>query len=69
MRVGFRAFDDLHHLGDSATHPIRPASGALAALLLVRTRARGLAALGAAALTLASPPDDDLLGRAFNYRF
>ncbi|MDR2154965.1 MAG: hypothetical protein LBE78_08065 [Burkholderiaceae bacterium] len=31
----FRDFDDLHRLGESATHPIRPPSGALAALLVL----------------------------------
>ncbi|MDR2154160.1 MAG: hypothetical protein LBE78_03920 [Burkholderiaceae bacterium] len=35
MNVGFRGFDDRHLLGERATHPIRPPSGALAALLVL----------------------------------
>jgi MYXO-CTERM domain-containing protein len=35
MGVDFRAFDHLHLLGECATHPIRPPSGALAALLVL----------------------------------
>jgi hypothetical protein len=33
--VDFWAFDELHLLGESATHPIRPPSGTLAALLVL----------------------------------
>jgi hypothetical protein len=32
MNIEFSVFDNLHLLGESATHPIRPPSGALAAL-------------------------------------
>ncbi len=35
MNTDFCTHDHLHLLGDSATHPIEPRCGALAALLLV----------------------------------
>jgi hypothetical protein len=35
MNIDFSDFDDLHHFGERATHPSRPPSGALAALLLL----------------------------------
>jgi uncharacterized protein (TIGR03382 family) len=35
MNIDFSGFDDIHLLGERATHPIRPPSGALAALLLL----------------------------------
>jgi len=35
MDIDFSAFDNPYLLGESATHPIRPPSGALAALLLL----------------------------------
>ncbi|WP_431777563.1 hypothetical protein [Ottowia caeni] len=62
MDTQFRCSDNAHLFGrpaaaESATHPIRPPSGTLAALLV-------LAGQGPAASSrLASAPDDDLLGR------
>ena len=57
MNVIFPRFDNHHHLGKYATHPIRPPSGALAALLLLASmslpRRRALPA----------HPMTDLLGR------
>jgi len=35
MNTDFLCFDNPHRLGEIATHPIRPPSGALAALLLL----------------------------------
>jgi len=35
MDIDFSGFDNPHLLGENATHPIRPPSGALAALLLL----------------------------------
>jgi hypothetical protein len=35
MNIDFSVFDNLHLLGERATHPIRLPSGALAALLLL----------------------------------
>jgi hypothetical protein len=35
MNIDFQCSDNLHRLGESATHPIRPPSGALAALLVL----------------------------------
>jgi len=35
MDIDVSGFDHVHILGESATHPIRPPSGALAALLLL----------------------------------
>jgi len=35
MNTRFSGFDERHHSGEVATHPIRPPSGALAALLLL----------------------------------
>jgi len=35
MNIDFFGFDKPHLLGERATHPIRPPSGALAALLLL----------------------------------
>ncbi|MDR2153726.1 MAG: hypothetical protein LBE78_01670 [Burkholderiaceae bacterium] len=61
MDIDFRGFDHLYLWGERATHPIRPpklgASGALAALLVLA------GGKPAASSRLASPPDDDLLGR------
>ncbi|MDR2156032.1 MAG: hypothetical protein LBE78_13590 [Burkholderiaceae bacterium] len=62
MNVDFRGSNHLHHLGERATHPIRPPSGALAALLLVtHTSARPRRALPAHPMTACSG--------AFNYGF
>jgi len=57
MDIDFSGFDRVHFLGESATHPIRPPSGALAALLVLADRAKRRPR------ALASPPDDGLLGR------
>ncbi|WP_431777535.1 hypothetical protein [Ottowia caeni] len=35
MNTEFRCSDNAHPLGESATHPIRPPSGTLAALLVL----------------------------------
>jgi len=35
MDIDLSGFDNLHLLGEGATHPIRPPSGALAALLVL----------------------------------
>ena len=35
MDIDFFPYDNLHRLGESATHPIEPRCGALAALLLL----------------------------------
>ena len=35
MNTQCHGFDDVHPLGESATHPIRPPSGTLAALLVL----------------------------------
>ena len=35
MNTGIRDHDQLHRVGESATHPIEPRCGALAALLLL----------------------------------
>ncbi|MDR2153705.1 MAG: hypothetical protein LBE78_01565 [Burkholderiaceae bacterium] len=52
MNIDFQAFDYLHLLGNSATRPIRPPSGALAALLLVaHTSARPWSPLPARPMT------------------
>ncbi|MDR2153622.1 MAG: hypothetical protein LBE78_01145 [Burkholderiaceae bacterium] len=62
MNIGFCGFDDCHHLGECATHPIRPPSGALAALLvLAGISLRRPLALPAHPMTACSG--------AFNYRF
>jgi hypothetical protein len=62
MNVDFRNFDNLHLLGENATHPIRPPSGALAAFLRgTPTSARPRRALPARPMTTCSG--------AFNYGF
>ncbi|MDR1968930.1 MAG: hypothetical protein LBQ32_09615 [Burkholderiaceae bacterium] len=38
MSIVFQDFDHLQFLGERATHPIRPSSGALAALLVLAGR-------------------------------
>ncbi|MDR2154932.1 MAG: hypothetical protein LBE78_07890 [Burkholderiaceae bacterium] len=57
MNAAFPCSDHLHLLGERATHPIRPPSGALAVLLVLA------GGKPAASSRLASPPDDDLIGR------
>ncbi|MDR2155595.1 MAG: hypothetical protein LBE78_11340 [Burkholderiaceae bacterium] len=55
MNIGFCGFGHLHLFGERATHPIRPPSGALAALLLVaHTSARPRRALPARPMTTCS---------------
>jgi len=62
MDIDFSGYDHPHLLGKSATHPIRPPSGALAALLLLAGRAkRRRRALPAHPMTACSG--------ASNYRF
>ncbi|MDR2156128.1 MAG: hypothetical protein LBE78_14080 [Burkholderiaceae bacterium] len=55
MNIEFRGFDDIHLFGECATHPSRPPSGALAALLLVaHTSARPRRVLPARPMTTCS---------------
>jgi hypothetical protein len=57
MNIAFSDFDNLHLIGESATHPIRPPSGALATLQILAIPP-GIAVVCA----IASALDDDLLG-------
>jgi len=62
MNIDFFGFDNSHLLGERATHPIRPPSGALAALfLLAGMSMRRRRVLPAHPMTTCSG--------AFNYRF
>ncbi|MBY4595695.1 hypothetical protein [Ottowia caeni] len=62
MNTQCHGFDNVHPLGESATHPIRPPSGTLAALLvLAGTSLPRPHALPAHPMTTCS--------RASNYRF
>jgi hypothetical protein len=58
MDIDFSGFDNPHLMGESATCPIRPPSGVLAALQIL-----AIAGLWLWLAAIASPPDDDLLGR------
>jgi hypothetical protein len=63
MNIAFSGFDHVHLLGESATHPIRPPSGALAALQILAIPP-GIAAVCA----LPAHPMTTCSG-ASNYRF